>query len=209
VFLAAIDAMARIRARRLASATQAEAAGAEAAGAEAAGAEAAGAEAAGAEAPETEAPETEDEAAAPPLAPARRPHPAVALLERHGAAAMLAIAVALAFQFPLSQLWTPQTYITGPHVQAAREAMARVPNGASVATDLDLLAPLAARTDTYWLGNFGSNPATTYVVFDTASTDWQPPPTNVLKFVESLNHGVRYRQIFVDDGVYVFIRSGA
>jgi len=132
-----------------------------------------------------------------------------ALLARNGAALMLGIAAALAFQFPLSQLWSPQTYSIGPHVAAARAAMARVPDGATVATDLDLLAPLAARTDTYWLGNFATNPPTKYIVFDTASTDWQPPPRNVLSFVESLNHGVRYRQIFVSNGVYVFIRSGA
>ena len=132
-----------------------------------------------------------------------------ALLARNGAALMLGIAAALAFQFPLSQLWSPQTYSIGPHVAAARAAMARVPDGATVATDLDLLAPLAARTDAYWLGNFATNPPTKYIVFDTASTDWQPPPRNVLSFVESLNHGVRYRQIFVSNGVYVFIRSGA
>ncbi len=132
-----------------------------------------------------------------------------ALLARSGAALMLGIAAALAFQFPLSQLWTPQTYTIGQHVAAARAAMARVPDGATVATDLDLLAPLAARTDTFWLGNFPTNPATQYIVFDTASTDWQPPPSNVLGFVESLNHGVRYRQIYVNDGVYVFIRAGA
>jgi uncharacterized membrane protein len=131
------------------------------------------------------------------------------LLERNGAPLMLGIAAALAFQFPLSQLWTPQTYSLGPHVAAARAAMARVPDGATVATDLDLLAPLAARTDTFWLGNGDNNPATQYVVFDTASTDWQPPPSNVLAFVESLWHDkVRYRQIYVNDGVYVFIRSG-
>ncbi len=129
-------------------------------------------------------------------------------LERHGAALMLGIAAALAFQFPLSQLWTPQTYAIDQHVAAARAAMALVPNGATVATDLDLLAPLAARTDTFWLGNFGTNPATEYVVFDTESTDWQPPPANVLTFVESLTHGARYRQIYVNDGVYVFIRAG-
>ena len=132
-----------------------------------------------------------------------------ALLARNGAALMLGIAAALAFQFPLSQLWTPQTYTIDQHVAAARAAMARVPDGATVATDLDLLAPLAARTDTFWLGNFATNPATQYIVFDTASTDWQPPPSNVLGFVESLNHGVRYRQIYVNDGVYVFIRAGA
>jgi uncharacterized membrane protein len=129
-------------------------------------------------------------------------------LERYGPGLMLGAAAALAFQFPLSQLWTPQTYTVGPHVAAARAAMARVPDGATVATDLDLLAPLAARTDTYWLGNFGTNPATKYIVFDTASTDWQPPPSNVLSFVEGLNHGVRYRQIYVNNGVYVFIRAG-
>ena len=98
-------------------------------------------------------------------------------------AMMLAIAAALAFQFPLSSLWSPQTYSIDRHVAAARAAMARVPDGAQVATDLDLLAPLAARTDTFWLGNSATNPATRYVVFDTASTDWQPPPRNVLAFV--------------------------
>jgi uncharacterized membrane protein len=139
----------------------------------------------------------------------RGPNRPAALLARHGAALMLGVAAALAFQFPLSQLWTPQTYVIDQHVAAARAAMARVPNGATVATDLDLLAPLAARTDTFWLGNYATNPATKYIVFDTQSTDWQPPPTNVLAFVESLNHGVRYRQIYVNNGVYVFIRSGA
>jgi uncharacterized membrane protein len=138
----------------------------------------------------------------------REPGRLAVALERHGAAMMLAIAAALAFQFPLSSLWSPQTYSIDRHVAAARAALARVPNGARVATDLDLLAPLSARTDTFWLGNSG-NPATRYVVFDTASTDWQPPPRNVLGFVEGLNHGVRYRQIYVNDGVYVFIRVGA
>jgi len=143
-----------------------------------------------------------DQAGAVPNRPA-------ALLARNGAPLMLGIAAALAFQFPLSQLWTPQTYSIDQHVAAARAAMARVPDGATVATDLDLLAPLAARTDTFWLGNFATNPPTQYIVFDTASTDWQPPPSNVLSFVENLNHGVRYRQIYSSDGVYVFIRSGA
>jgi uncharacterized membrane protein len=128
-------------------------------------------------------------------------------LEHYGAAAMLALAAGLAFQFPLSSLWTPATYSLGPHVAAENAAMALVPNGAKVSTDLDLLAPLAARTDTYWLGNFSDNPVTTYVVFDTESTDWQPPP-NVQQFVEQLEHGARFRQIFEQDGVYVFRRAG-
>ena len=128
-------------------------------------------------------------------------------LEHYGAAAMLALAAGLAFQFPLSSIWTPATYSLGPHVAAENAAMALVPTGAKVSTDLDLLAPLAARTDTYWLGNF-DNPVTTYVVFDTESTDWQPPPANVQQFVEQLAHGAQFRQIFEQDGVYVFRRAG-
>ena len=128
-------------------------------------------------------------------------------LEHYGAAAMLALAAGLAFQFPLSSIWTPATYSLGPHVAAENAAIALVPTGAKVSTDLDLLAPLAARTDTYWLGNF-DNPVTTYVVFDTESTDWQPPPTNVQQFVEGLEHGTQFRQIFEQDGVYVFRRAG-
>ena len=96
--------------------------------------------------------------------------------ERYGAAAMLAVCAALAFQFPLSYLWTPATYQTGPHVAAENKAMALVPPGATVATDLGLLAPLAAAHDTFWLGNYHSNPPTQYVVFDDESSDWQSAP---------------------------------
>jgi len=136
----------------------------------------------------------------------REPRPLAAAIDRHGSAAMLAICAAAVFQFPLSDLWNPQTYGIDRHVAAANAAMARVPDGATAETDLDLLAPLAARADTFWLGTNG-NPATQYIVFDTVSTDWQPPPANVLAFVENLNRGVRYRQIYADRGVYVFRMS--
>jgi uncharacterized membrane protein len=135
---------------------------------------------------------------------------------RYGAAAMLAICAALVFQYPLSELWTPSTYTLGPHVAAANRAIALVPDGTTVSTDLDLLAPLAARTDTFWLGTAGSDPAARYVVFDTQSTDctaWeavcaQAEPAAVLHQVESLEHGAHYRQIFASNGVFVLRRIG-
>jgi uncharacterized membrane protein len=134
------------------------------------------------------------------------PRRVLAAPEWPAAIAMLAICAALAFRFPLSGLWNSQTYQITQHVRAADAAMSRVPNGVTVATDLDLLATLAARDDTFWLGNYPTNPATRYVVFDTHSTDFQPPPRNVLKFVEQLVHGARYRQVYVRNGVYVFRR---
>jgi uncharacterized membrane protein len=122
---------------------------------------------------------------------------------RYGAAMMVAIAVPLAFQFPLNQVWNASTYRISPHVAQAEAAMAQVPDGASVLTTLDLLAPLAARTDTFWLGNSG-NPQTQYIVFDGAASDYSPAPTNVPAFIASLYPPGAYTEIFADGDVYVF-----
>ena len=86
-------------------------------------------------------------------------------LARHGPPMMAAVAVALAFQFPVSGLWQGSTYTISPHVAAENAAMAVVPDGVTVQSTLGLLAPLAARTDTFWIGNAG-NPLTQYIVFD-------------------------------------------
>jgi uncharacterized membrane protein len=125
---------------------------------------------------------------------------------RHGGVAMAAVAVALAFQFPLSQLWQSQTYDLDAHVAAADAAMATVPDGATVQTTLDLLAPLAARTDTFWIGNRG-NPVTQYIVFDAADSGYSPPVTNVAQFVASNYPGDGYVEVFGRDDVYVYRRG--
>jgi uncharacterized membrane protein len=128
---------------------------------------------------------------------------ALAGARRYGAAMMLAIAVPLAFQFPLSELWNAGTYQISPHVAAAEAAMAQVPDGATVLTTLDLLAPLAARTDTFWIGNSG-NPHTEYIVFDGLNSDYSPPIKDVPAFIEGLYPPDTYTEIFSDDDVYVF-----
>src|SRR4029077_8648558 len=112
-----------------------------------------------------------------------------AWLERHGPAMMLATCVALVFQFPLSDLWSPQTYQPGAHGAAARKAVALVPAGTTVQSDIDELAPLAAKDDAFWIGNSSiwdgpaGNPATRYVIFDEASGDMPAPPGSVLSYV--------------------------
>jgi uncharacterized membrane protein len=131
----------------------------------------------------------------------------VAGAQHYGPAMMLAIAVPLAFQFPLNNLWNAQTYRVSPHVEAADAAMARVPSGATVQATLDLLAPLAARTDVFWLGNAG-NPVTQYIVFDGVDSDYSPAVSNVPAFIAQLYpHGV-YTLIFDTGNVYVFRRTG-
>jgi uncharacterized membrane protein len=133
---------------------------------------------------------------------------ALAGARRYGAAMMVAITVPLAFQFPLNQLWNAQTYRISPHVAAADAAMARVPDGASVLTTLDLLAPLAARTDTYWIGN-GGNPWTQYIVFDGVNSDYSPPIKDVPGFIASLYPPHTYTEIYSADDVYVFRLTGS
>jgi uncharacterized membrane protein len=128
---------------------------------------------------------------------------ALAGARRYGAAMMAAIAVPLAFQFPLSQLWNAQTYRISPHVASAEAAMAQVPDGATVLTTLDLLAPLAARTDTFWIGNSG-NPQAQYIVFDGIDSDYSPAIKNVPAFIAGLYPPHTYTQIFESGDVYVF-----
>ncbi len=125
---------------------------------------------------------------------------------QHGAAMMVAIAVALSFHFPVSNLWSAQTYRISPHVASAEAAMAVVPDGATVQTTLDLLAPLAARTDTFWIGNAG-NPVTQYIVFDGRYSDYTPPITNVPAFIAQVYPQHQYTQVFRSGDVYVFRRT--
>jgi uncharacterized membrane protein len=127
--------------------------------------------------------------------------------QHYGPAMMLAIAVPLALQFPLNDLWNAQTYRVSPHVVAADAAMARVPDGATVQATLDLLAPLAARTDVFWMGNAG-NPVTQYIVFDGVDSDYSPVISNIPAFIAQLYPHHVYTQIFESDDVYVFRRTG-
>ncbi|HTR96117.1 MAG TPA: DUF2079 domain-containing protein [Trebonia sp.] len=125
---------------------------------------------------------------------------------RHGPAMMAAVAVALAFQFPLNDLWQSATYRIDAHAQAADAAMALVPDGATVQTTLGMLAPLAARTDTFWIGNAG-NPLTQYVVFDNDDSGYSPAIKDVPAFIAAIYPNDGYAEIFQRDQVYVFRRS--
>jgi uncharacterized membrane protein len=138
--------------------------------------------------------------------PSRLPAPGEAVA-RYGAAVMVVIAGWLAFRFPLDTLWSAQTYDISSHVRAEDAAMARVPDGVTVESTLAMLAPLAARDDTYWIGTY-PNPAPDYVVFDEDNSGWSPPPANALTFIEQRHPGWSYLRVFADDGVDVFRRAG-
>ena len=144
-----------------------------------------------------------------PLPPAGRARALAAAaragVARHGAPMMAAVAVTLCFQFPVSKLWHGSTYQLDAHAAAANAAMAVVPDGATVQATLDLLAPLAARTDTFWLGTQG-NPPTQFIVFDGDNSGYSPAVTNVPRFIEQMYPGDGYLKVFERDDVYVYER---
>jgi len=135
----------------------------------------------------------------------RLPAPGEAVA-RYAAIVMVVIAGWTAFRFPLDGLWNSQTYAITPHVSAEDAAMAKVPDGVTVESTLTMLAPLAARDETYWIGT-SPNPAPQYIVFDNDDSGWAPA-SDVLQFVEQRHTGYEYARIFLDNNVYVFRRIG-
>jgi uncharacterized membrane protein len=129
------------------------------------------------------------------------------LIARYGAVVMVVIAGWFAFRFPVAGLWNSQSYEITPHISAENAAMAKVPDGVTVEATLSMLAPLAARDETYWIGN-SPNPAPQYIVFDNDDSGWNPAPANPLAFVDQRHLGYEYRRIFLDNNVYVFRRYG-
>lgn len=132
---------------------------------------------------------------------------------QHGIAMMLAICAALAFEFPLAGLWDRGTYRLGAHVAAERLAVALVPGGVTVATNVDLLGPLGAKDDAFWLGNSAiwldraGNPPTRYVVYDSTAFDLPPRSHDIPAYIAQLSQGARYNLAFYRDGIYVFVRA--
>jgi uncharacterized membrane protein len=112
-----------------------------------------------------------------------------------GYAPRLAVVTAflLCLEFPLHTLFDSTTYAPAP--AAATAALAQIPAGATVETDLvDLMPPLVAHHKVYAIGD---DPGVTpdYVAVDTSVTGSAPDPGTVT-YVDSLHPGTPYRLIF-------------
>jgi len=201
VFVAAIDGLARIQARAARRQERAASAGRPAYPAWSK---------AWAAKQEALAARSRDRAARPGLTgPAAPAHPASrpdGRAARRAAVAMAAITALLAFVFPLAGLWSPRTYQATTHVRAEREALALIPPGTTVESTLTMLAPLATRDTTFWIGT-GGNPVPRYIAFDGDNSGYAHTPADIPGFVNRLYPGVTYQTIFQADGVYLFRRA--
>ncbi|WP_274915321.1 DUF2079 domain-containing protein [Streptomyces sp. WZ-12] len=74
----------------------------------------------------------------------------------HLPAAVLAAALALTTTLPLARLGEAATYRTPPPAVAAERLLDRIPDGATVESDVRPLSHLTGRTHVYWAGNTGA-----------------------------------------------------
>jgi len=126
---------------------------------------------------------------------------------RHGAVAMLAASAAMVPQFAFNQFFSPDTFTFDARTTELRHAVSIVPGGTSVESTINVLAPIAAKDDAYWIGNSG-NPAVQYVVLDTVVSGFSGTISDPVAFVEQRHPGATYRVIWSDTyGIYVLERS--
>ena len=131
---------------------------------------------------------------------------------RHGAAAALGIAVVLLWfpQFALSQYFNlPQMFAVSPQRHAVDHAVSLVPDGVTVETNVCELAPLAARTDTFWIGwPAPKNPPVEYALIDTQCFDISGTPIgDAVTYEQNRHPGTRYQIVYQDNyGIYVLKR---
>lgn len=112
--------------------------------------------------------------------------------------------------YALAHLFGALPYAPRPaHAAALRSAVDEVPRGASVEAGIDVLAPLAAKADAYWVGNSARDPAPAYVVFDTPAQGAEPTRDQMAAMaavVDSWHPRASYTVVSSDDGVYVLRR---
>jgi len=84
----------------------------------------------------------------------------------HVPVAAVAVALVLCLQFPFRALVDPLTYDGGQRVVNADAVLDRIPEEASVASDIGLLSELVGERDVYWIGSDNRGVEPDYVLLD-------------------------------------------
>ncbi|MEY9874149.1 putative membrane protein [Streptacidiphilus sp. MAP12-33] len=108
------------------------------------------------------------------------------------AVAAVALTLCVTQDLPAASVLRPSTYAATPRSDAISRALALVPDGATVESNITAMSRLAARTDLYWLGGEKAA-APQYVVLD-LSYGWSPSaPTDLPGFAAQMHPGHSYR----------------
>ncbi|MFT4189370.1 MAG: DUF2079 domain-containing protein [Aeromicrobium sp.] len=115
------------------------------------------------------------------------------------------VTVVTLFGSPLSTLLDADTYRDTPRAEAGRAAVALIPEGASVETDIALLGHVVTGHQAYWTGTIG-DVVPEYVLFDTSAG--LGSPADPAAWAQS-EHGGAWREVFSKNGVVLAERLTA
>ncbi|WP_022917604.1 DUF2079 domain-containing protein [Ruania albidiflava] len=142
------------------------------------------------------------------LVDALRLLPVLRARSRWVAAGLVATSLAVSTHFPLADLAEARSYRPSAQDGGAHAALALVPEGGVVATDITLMAYLAPRAQVYWVGNEG-NPVPDYVVVNRHSGVYGGnPPQDVVDYATDKFPGAQFIEVLDEDGFAVAERTG-
>jgi len=120
------------------------------------------------------------------------------------AAPILALLVGLFFctRYPFKDLVDPATYQPSPRAQAAERILSKIPDDATVETDLGLIAQLTHRTRVFFAGTAAPLVPQFVLIADLAQIQAQRDP---VQYAESLHPGKTYVLVSLDGG-YTLVR---
>jgi uncharacterized membrane protein len=112
----------------------------------------------------------------------------------------LAVLIGVFFctRYPFKGLVDPSTYQPSPRAQAADRVLSQIPDGATVETDLGLIAKLTNRTRVFYVG--GAAPVVPEFVVIDDQAGWNPPLPDAVRYAESLHPGTTYVLVTGGDG---------
>ncbi|MFF9840867.1 DUF2079 domain-containing protein [Streptomyces sp. NPDC013740] len=116
-----------------------------------------------------------------------------------------AIALVHAMDLPLRELLRSETYRTDARTLDARRAVAAVPEGASVETNVTLMAHLTGDHTVYWVGG-ATGVSPDYLALDLAS-GWSQPITDPVGLASQLHPEARYA-VAAQAGQFVVLKRG-
>ncbi|MEU6931754.1 DUF2079 domain-containing protein [Streptomyces sp. NPDC046374] len=114
-----------------------------------------------------------------------------------------AIAVVHALDLPLRELLRSETYRTDARTLDARRAVAAVPEGTSVETNVTLMAHLTGDHQVYWVGG-ATGVSPDYLALD-LNSGWSQPVTDPVQLASQLHPETRYT-IAAQSGQFVVLK---
>jgi len=117
----------------------------------------------------------------------------------------LFVGLILCTRTAFADLVDPATYKPNPRAQAAARVLSRIPDGATVETDIGLMAKLTHSTRVFLMGH--AAPVIPQFVLIDAVTGQNPPPRHPVQFAESLHPGTTYVLVSEGDGYTLMRRA--